>query len=258
VSAPWSMPPEGLGRRGNRVAAWSRSPAHGTGATAPGGPAPAHPRHRPIPGTGPIPGTAVAVPVLVVASAVGFGAHRRSRAGKSERERTLGVCSSFYEGPAGADDPVAPGPTNTPNAGEKGLLCQRPCRWRPGGSRLRAARNRAAAWSRSPAHGTVPGTIPGPAGTIPGTGTAVAVPVLVAASVLVVVAASAVGFGAHRRAHRCLRPGGRRERGRRPAMLQMSVHRDRVIPAWFTCVFVVNRLLTTEIPTLEPMLRDRL
>jgi hypothetical protein len=66
-----------------------------------------------------------------------------------------GVCSSFYEGPVVAADPVArrrpvgaPGPTNKPNAGEKGLLCQRPGRWRRG---ARAARNRVAAWSRSPA-----------------------------------------------------------------------------------------------------------
>ena len=30
------------------------------------------------------------------------------------------------------------------------------------------------------------------------------------------------------------------------------------ISAWLACVFCVSRLLTTEMPTLEPMLRDRL
>jgi hypothetical protein len=68
---------------------------------APAGPASAHPRHRPDRrhrGRGPGPGG-------------GFGGRLgRSPAfarGRSERERTAGVCSSFYEGPAGADDPVA-------------------------------------------------------------------------------------------------------------------------------------------------------
>jgi len=41
-------------------------------------------------GTGTIPGTAVAV--LVVASAVGFGAHRRSRAGGRGERRLSGLC----------------------------------------------------------------------------------------------------------------------------------------------------------------------
>ena len=121
-------------------------------------PAPAGRRHRHHPGA--------AVAVLVVASAVGG---RRSPAvrrlgGGSGWRRRLGprLCSSFYEGPVVADDPVArrrpvgaPGPTNTPNAGEKGLLCQRLV---DGALGARAARNRAAAWSRSPAHGTIPGT----------------------------------------------------------------------------------------------------
>ena len=61
-------------------------------------------------------------------------------------------------------------------------------------ARARAVRNRAAAWSRSPAHGPIPGT-------------AVAVLVVVAASVPVpgLRAVGLVGF----------RSGGRRERGRR-------------------------------------------
>jgi hypothetical protein len=64
-----------------------------------------------------------------------------------------------------AADPVSPRPgrvfvepTNRATAGRKGLLCQRPCRWRRG---VRAARNRVAAWSRSPGDpctGTIPGT----------------------------------------------------------------------------------------------------
>jgi hypothetical protein len=142
---------------------------------------------------------------------------RRSPFGREFGGQLIIVCSSFYEGPAGADDPVArrrpvgaPGPTNNANAGGKGLLCQRPGRWRPGVS---AARNRAAAGSRSPAHGTIPGPGPAPAHPrhrpIPGTGTgsipgtAVAVPV----AVLVLVGAWAL-TGVHAR-------DLRRERGRR-------------------------------------------
>jgi hypothetical protein len=113
-------------------------------------------------------------------------------------ERARGVCSSFYEGPAGADDPVAPGPTNKPNAGEKGLLCQRPA-MAPGGlgrrgiGRRRGRGPRLTAPSPSPAPAGPAGT-----GTIPGT----------AVAVLVLVVASAVGWVRSR-------AGGRRERGRR-------------------------------------------
>jgi hypothetical protein len=93
-----------------------------------------------------------------------------SGGGFAARARTAGVCGSFYAGLAVADDPVAraarsgaPGPTNKPDAGEKGLLCQRPGRWRRGLGRRGIGRRLVAVlgsrhWHR---HHPRPGPIPG-------------------------------------------------------------------------------------------------
>ena len=115
-------------------------------------PSPADPPARP--GSGPIPGTAVAASVVVAALVVvpglravpGFGRSAWWVFGRDRRERGRRGLQLFFRGPVVAADPVArrrpagaAGPTNTPDGGEKGLLCQRPCgekggpcRWRQG------------------------------------------------------------------------------------------------------------------------------
>jgi hypothetical protein len=111
-TGPAAAPGRGERRGGNRVAAggvWAaaraRCPASGFGRRRRGRRGPFGPRTSDL-------------------GRLGAAAFAR---GRSEREGPAGVCSSFYEGPAGADDPVArpppvgaPGPTNRLMAGGKG------------------------------------------------------------------------------------------------------------------------------------------
>ena len=121
----------------------------------------------------------------------------------------VGALQLFFRGPVVAADPVArrrpagaAGPTNTPDGGEKGLLCQRPC-----GEKGRPCRwhQELGGAGSGGANGRRRGRGPRLAGPSPAA--AVAVLVVVAASVPVpgLRAVGLVGF----------RSGGRRERGRR-------------------------------------------
>jgi hypothetical protein len=183
-------------------------------------------RHRLIAGTGTIP-----APRSWSRLRRSLGRQRSAASGFRGRDLRRargrrGVCSSFYDGPAGADDPVArrrpalrlalPGrslglrpaapargragrdgriglagvsPANKRNAGGKGLLCQRPGRWRPGGLGRRGIGRRRD-------------------GTIRGTAAPARSP---APAVLVLVVASAVGLVRPRSA-----PAAGAGRGRRP------------------------------------------
>src|SRR5271163_816869 len=126
-------------------------------------------RHRPHLHRRSGPGTGIPAPRsrLLVAPSAGGGRSEDLRVGgRSERGRRVTAARCAAGRPVAAD-PVsrrrpagAVGPTNNGSAGEKGLLCQRPCRWRRG---ARAARNRAAAWFWCPAPGTGPICTAGPA-----------------------------------------------------------------------------------------------
>src|SRR5271163_359338 len=96
-------------------------------------------RHRPHLHRRSGPGTGIPAPRsrLLVAPSAGGGRSEDLRVGgRSERGRRVTAARCAAGRPVAAD-PVsrrrpagAVGPTNNGSAGEKGLLCQRPCRWR--------------------------------------------------------------------------------------------------------------------------------